>query len=86
VKKTLASLEVACRRWPLADGPAALVGLSVDYLVRLERGRASNPSPETLGALARAFLTTLERDMLYGIAGRAPPGPRTVPNDVPPGG
>jgi transcriptional regulator with XRE-family HTH domain len=65
---------------------ATLAGLSVDYLVRLEQGRATNPSPETLGALARALrLTTLERDMLYGIAGTTPPGPETVPNHVPPG-
>jgi DNA-binding XRE family transcriptional regulator len=65
---------------------AALAGLSVDYLVRLEQGRATNPSPETLGSLARALrLTTQERDMLYGIAGSAPPGPGTVPSHVPPG-
>jgi hypothetical protein len=65
---------------------AGLAGVSVDYLVRLEQGRATNPSPETLGALARALrLTTLERDMLYGIAGTAPPGPGVVPNHVPPG-
>jgi transcriptional regulator with XRE-family HTH domain len=65
---------------------AAIAGLSVDYLIRLEQGRATNPSPETLGALARALrLTTLERDMLYGIAGTAPPGPGTVCNHVPPG-
>jgi transcriptional regulator with XRE-family HTH domain len=65
---------------------AGLAGLSVDYLVRLEQGRATNPSPETLGALARALrLTTLERDMLYGIAGTAPPGPGAVPNHIPPG-
>lgn len=65
---------------------AALAGLSVDYLVRLEQGRATNPSTETLGALARALrLTTPERDMLYGIAGSAPPSPGTVPSHVPPG-
>jgi transcriptional regulator with XRE-family HTH domain len=65
---------------------AGLAGLSVDYLVRLEQGRATNPSPETLGALARALrLTTLERDMLYGIAGTSPPRPGAVPNHVPPG-
>lgn len=65
---------------------AALAGLSVDYLVRLEQGRATNPSPETLGALARGLrLTTHERDMLYRIAGSAPPSPGTVPSHVPPG-
>jgi transcriptional regulator with XRE-family HTH domain len=65
---------------------AALAGLSVDYLVRLEQGRATNPSLETLGALARALrLTILERDMLYGIAGSVPPGPGIVPQHVTPG-
>lgn len=65
---------------------AGLAGLSVDYLVRLEQGRATNPSPETLASLARALrLTTSERDMLYRIAGTASPMPGTVPTHVPPG-
>lgn len=34
---------------------AALAGVSVDYLVRLEQGRDSNPSAEVLGALARVL-------------------------------
>ena len=60
--------------------------MSVDYLVRLEQGRATNPSAATLGALARALrLNTTERDMLYSIAGSAPPGSGTVPTYVPPG-
>jgi transcriptional regulator with XRE-family HTH domain len=64
---------------------AALAGLSVDYLVRLEQGRASNPSTDTLAALARALrLTTLERNMLYDIAGATPPRPGAVPCHVPP--
>ncbi len=31
---------------------AVLAGISVDYLVQLEQGRARNPSPQVLGALA----------------------------------
>src|SRR5689334_21588078 len=33
---------------------AGLAGVSVDYLVRLEQGRASNPSAQVLASLARA--------------------------------
>src|SRR5690606_8404623 len=43
-----------------------LAGLSVDYIVRLEQGRATNPSPQVLSALARALrLTTAEREHLF---------------------
>jgi transcriptional regulator with XRE-family HTH domain len=35
---------------------SALAGVSVDYYVRLEQGRASNPSEEVLDAIARALL------------------------------
>jgi len=69
------------RREELAD----LAGISVDYLVRLEQGRASNPSPEALGALARALrLTTLERSMLYDIARPTASRPGAAPSNVPP--
>ena len=34
---------------------AALAGLSVDYVVRLEQGRASHPSLQVVGAVARAL-------------------------------
>lgn len=54
---------------------AALAGLSVDYLARLEQGRASNPSPSVLAALARALrITDAEREHLYRLAGQALPG------------
>jgi predicted transcriptional regulator len=50
---------------------AALAGLSVDYLSRLEQGRASNPSPSVLGPLARALrLTDEERIHLFRVAGQ----------------
>jgi hypothetical protein len=60
--------------------------VSVDYLVRLEQGRAVNPSPQVLGALARALrLTAAERDLLLSRAGVAPPSARVVPRHVSPG-
>jgi transcriptional regulator with XRE-family HTH domain len=34
---------------------AMLAGISAEYYLRLERGRAQNPSPQVLGALARAL-------------------------------
>lgn len=53
---------------------AALASISVDYLIRLEQGRATNPSPQVLAALSRALrLTVEERDHLYTLAGQAPP-------------
>src|SRR5690348_13691931 len=53
---------------------ASLAGISVDYLVRLEQGRATSPSPQVLAALSRALrLTMQERDHLYIMAGQAPP-------------
>jgi transcriptional regulator with XRE-family HTH domain len=53
---------------------ASLAGISVDYLVRLEQGRATNPSTQVLAALSRALrLTVSERDHLYTVAGHAPP-------------
>jgi transcriptional regulator with XRE-family HTH domain len=56
---------------------AQLAGLSLDYLARLEQGRASNPSPSVLAPLARALrLTDAERDHLYRVAGQAPPAGR----------
>jgi transcriptional regulator with XRE-family HTH domain len=65
---------------------AALAGVSVDYVVRLEQGRATNPSPQLLGALATALrLTEEERDHLCRVAGAAPPSRRVVPRHVTPG-
>lgn len=65
---------------------AALAGVSVDYVVRLEQGRATNPSPQLLGALATALrLSEAERDHLFRVAGAAPPSRQLVPRHVPPG-
>ena len=65
---------------------AALAGVSVDYIVRLEQGRAQHPSPQLLGALALALrLSVDERDHLYRVAGAAPPSRDLVPRHVTPG-
>jgi transcriptional regulator with XRE-family HTH domain len=51
-----------------------LAGLSADYVLRLEQGRAKNPSAQVVGALARALqLSRAERDQLYRSAGLLPP-------------
>ena len=64
---------------------ASLAGISVDYLVRLEQGRATNPSTQVLAALSRALrLTIEERDHLYTVAGQAPPRRSAMPAHVPP--
>ena len=53
---------------------AQLAGVSVDYLARLEQGRAGNPSPSVLAALARALrVTDDERAHLFRVAGHAEP-------------
>lgn len=48
---------------------AALAGISVEYLVRLEQGRDTNPSPSVVGALARALrLDPAQRDYLRHLS------------------
>jgi len=70
------------RREDLAD----LAGLSVDYVVRLEQGRATTPSAQVVAALARALqLSTDERDHLYRLAGLQPPATGIIGEHVPPG-
>jgi transcriptional regulator with XRE-family HTH domain len=62
---------------------ASLAGVSVEYLVRLEQGRAQHPSPQLLGALARALrLTDDERDHLYRAAGAAAPSEEFISQHV----
>ncbi|HKE74584.1 MAG TPA: helix-turn-helix domain-containing protein [Acidimicrobiales bacterium] len=64
---------------------ALLAGISVDYLVRLEQGRSTNPSTQVLAALSRALrLTIEERDHLYTVAGQAPPKRSAMTSHVPP--
>jgi transcriptional regulator with XRE-family HTH domain len=64
---------------------AQLAGVSLDYLARLEQGRAVNPSPSVVGALARTLrLTAVERAHLFRLAGHAEPGPGAVSRHIPP--
>ncbi|MET7682501.1 helix-turn-helix transcriptional regulator [Streptomyces sp. NPDC005423] len=63
---------------------ARLAGLSVDYVVRLEQGRARNPSAQVVTALARALrLDPSERDHLFRCAQLAPPAAGNVSLRVP---
>lgn len=65
---------------------ASLAGLSVDYVVRLEQGRARRPSDQVAASLARALqLTDDERDHLFVLAGLLPPSPGEVPAHIPAG-
>jgi transcriptional regulator with XRE-family HTH domain len=65
---------------------AMLANLSVDYIIRLEQGRAQHPSAGVLGSLARALrLTDEERDHLFRVGGVAVPTTTTVPRHVTPG-
>jgi transcriptional regulator with XRE-family HTH domain len=64
---------------------AQLAGVSLDYLARLEQGRASNPSPSVLGSLARTLrLTDAERSHLFRLAGELEPGPGTIDRHITP--
>jgi transcriptional regulator with XRE-family HTH domain len=65
---------------------AQLSGVSLDYLARLEQGRASNPSPSVLAALARALrCTDAERAHLFRLAGQAEPARGTIHRHITPG-
>lgn len=65
---------------------AQLAGLSVDYILRLEQGRARHPSAQVVGAVARALqLSRDERDRLYRSAGLLPPRDGTISTHVPAG-
>lgn len=59
---------------------ATLAGVSVDYYIRLERGRDTNPGPTVLDALASALrLTDDERAHLHALAGNAAGRPARRP-------
>jgi transcriptional regulator with XRE-family HTH domain len=65
---------------------AGLAGLSVDYVARLEQGRAANPSPSVLAPLARALrLTDDERAHLFRVAGQAEPLAGQINRHITPG-
>jgi transcriptional regulator with XRE-family HTH domain len=65
---------------------ALLAGVSVDYLVQLEQGRAARPSAPVVGALSRALrLDEADSALLHRAAGLAPPAgsvARAVPDGV----
>jgi transcriptional regulator with XRE-family HTH domain len=64
---------------------ALLAGISVDYITRLEQGRAANPSAQVVEALGRALrLSGDERAYLYGLAELVVPGPDVVPGYITP--
>ena len=58
----------------------------MDYIVRLEQGRASTPSAQVVSALARALrLSGQERDHLYRLAGLQAPHDGAINDHIPPG-
>ncbi|MEV6398979.1 helix-turn-helix transcriptional regulator [Streptomyces sp. NPDC051907] len=63
---------------------AALAGVSIDYYVRLERGKETRPSPSVVDALADALrLDDEQRGFLRELAARAArraPEPRALPS------
>jgi hypothetical protein len=60
--------------------------MSVDYVVRLEQGRATTPSAPVVASLARALqLSTAERDHLYRLAHLAPPADAAISDHLTPG-
>ncbi|WP_052809625.1 MmyB family transcriptional regulator [Streptomonospora alba] len=64
---------------------ARLAGMSPDYVVRLEQGRATSPSSQILAALARALrLGAEERRHLFVLAGRREPGSGEAPAELAP--
>src|SRR4051794_16995287 len=65
---------------------ANLAGVSVDYLARLEQGRAHNPSASVLASLARALrLSEDERAHVFRVAGLMPPQSGSIDRTLTPG-
>jgi transcriptional regulator with XRE-family HTH domain len=64
---------------------AELAGISVDYLTRLEQGRATSPSVQVVGGLVRALrVSDAERDLLFRLAGHIAPGLGVVSSRITP--
>ena len=64
---------------------ALLAGISVDYLIRLEQGRATSPSVQVLTALARALrLSEAERRHMFLLARKAEPSGYQVTSHLTP--
>jgi transcriptional regulator with XRE-family HTH domain len=67
------------------DEVAMLAGVSVEYIIRLEQGRARLPSRQVLDALARALrLSAAEREHLLRLGGVTPAEAGEVPRHLPP--
>jgi transcriptional regulator with XRE-family HTH domain len=74
------TLDGRTRRVPglRREEAARLAGVSTEYYTRLEQGRAANPSPEVVDALARALrMDAAEREHLTNLLAR--PGGRRAP-------
>ncbi len=64
---------------------AARAGISVNYLVRLEQGRAQSPSASVVAALSRALdLSGEETEHLHRLTGLAVPTARRASREVTP--
>jgi transcriptional regulator with XRE-family HTH domain len=62
---------------------ASLAGISVEWYVRLEQGRAERPSPAVLDSLAKALrLSGDERSHLYALARGERPPLADIPQEV----
>lgn len=67
------------------DEVAERADVSVGYLTRLEQGYATHPSPLVCGALAKALvLTSDETQLLYRLAGHAPPATKRFNREITP--
>ena len=88
VRPTAVGVSVGGRRRALGlrrEELAGLAGISVDYLTRLEQGRATSPSVQVVEALARALrVSDAERDLLFRLAGHATPGLGVVSSRITP--
>lgn len=88
VRPTVVGVPVGGRRRAAGlrrEELAGLAGISVDYLTRLEQGRATSPSVQVVEALARALrVSDAERDLLFRLAGHATPGLDVVSSRITP--
>ena len=88
VRPTAVGISVGGRRRATGlrrEELAGLARISVDYLTRLEQGRATSPSAQVVEALARALrVSDTERDLLFRLAGLVAPGPGVVSGRITP--
>ena len=88
VQPTSVGVSVGARRRATGlrrEELAGLAAISVDYLTRLEQSRATSPSAQVVGALARALrVSDAERDLLFRLAGHATPGLGLVSSRITP--